>query len=132
MRYPALAADPPLPQTVINSPTEYHVWSYKYDGVGAWVGRADYGLTTTDQQKAVNYAATVNSYAGWQATTDAQPVTPTPTPSMPVPYQYGGVPYQYGYPYYYNGYGNYGYYYGHSYYHSGGIHIHVGGYYHHR
>jgi hypothetical protein len=55
---------PPAPPLVT-----YEVWGFKWDG-RQYVRQPDYTLSTTDLQKAADYANVVNGYAGWTAATN--------------------------------------------------------------
>src|SRR5271157_1256090 len=66
---PALASDvkpdaPPSPAPVI-----YEVWGFKWDGQ-QYVKQTTHCLKTSDLKQAVDYAAQIDSYAGWSATTN--------------------------------------------------------------
>jgi hypothetical protein len=63
---PAFAADavPTSPP-----PVTYQVWGFRWDG-RQFVKQADHSLTTTDIKQATDYAAEVNRFAGWAATTN--------------------------------------------------------------
>jgi len=73
---PLLAADtaPAAAATQTPPAATYEVWGYRWDGA-QWVRQPQYNYSTTDVQRAANYAAQIDRYPGWTATTNIPPAS---------------------------------------------------------
>jgi hypothetical protein len=61
-------SDPQPPTT----PPIYEVWGFRWDG-RQYVKQPTHCLSTTDLKQAADYAAEINRYPGWTATTNLPP-----------------------------------------------------------
>jgi hypothetical protein len=67
---PAFAAAAPPAVPPATSPVLYEVWGFRWDG-HQYVKQADHCLKTPDPKQAADYAAEVNRFPGWAATSNA-------------------------------------------------------------
>jgi hypothetical protein len=86
---PVLAAAPSQTPAAA-SPVSYEVWGFRWDG-HQYVKQADHCLKTPDAKQAADYAAEVNRFPGWVATTNAPGVKPPAAARRPADIDFGPI-----------------------------------------
>ncbi len=86
---PVLAAAPSQ-NPPATSPVSYEVWGFRWDG-HQYVKQADHCLKTPDPKQAADYAAEVNRFPGWVATTNAPGVKPPVSARRPADIDFGPI-----------------------------------------